>query len=68
MGAQDFPTVSVCSYDNIKDHAEIFKQIHSVDAEEIALYELIKICIKIAICTPNSNWNEEAYYSGVVEP
>ncbi len=68
LGAQDFPTVSFYSYDNIKDRAEIFKEIHSVDAEERALYELIKICIKIAICTPNSNWNEEEYYIGVVEP
>ncbi len=68
LGVRDFSEVSFYSYDSIKDYTKLIKEIHSTEAEEKAMYELIKACISTAICTPNYNWNEEEYYIGAVEP
>jgi len=31
-------------------------------------FSVITRCLAIAVCTPNKNWNNEEYQTGVIEP
>lgn len=68
LGSRSYNVASFHSYDNEKDRKRILEEIHSIETEEKAWYELMRTCVAAAICTPNRNWDDQEYQAGVVKP
>lgn len=68
----DFPEMSVCSFNSMEDMIKL-KDILSTDQKSSLLSNkekvyFLSLCLSGAVCTKNNNWNEDEYFTGVVEP
>lgn len=65
------PGIRAFSYDNASD-VQALKKLVAASGQESQGIEggiaVITRCIAAAVCTKNSNWNEQEYQKGVVEP
>ncbi len=62
------PEIKTYSYDNDEDVKAVKRKLLSGEQDIENGMEVITKCIAAAICTKNSNWDEQAYQKGVVEP
>lgn len=62
------PQIKTYSYDNDEDMQAVKRKLLSGEQDISNGMEVITKCIATAICTKNSNWDEQAYQKGVVEP
>ncbi len=62
------PQIKTYSYDNAADIQAVKRKLLSGEQDISNGMEVITKCIAAAICTKNSNWDEQAYQKGVVEP
>lgn len=62
------PQIKTYSYDNDADVKAAKIKLLSGEQDISNGMEVITKCIATAICTKNSNWDEQAYQKGVVEP
>lgn len=60
--------IKTYSYDNDEDVQAAKRKLLNGGQEISNGMEVITKCIAAAICTKNSNWDEQAYQKGVVEP
>lgn len=68
LAQKNYPNVKALSYDPETDMTEINNIFVSDGPEcEADSAEFIKKCICAAVCTKNSNWDNEKYNKGVVE-
>ncbi|MEK4044429.1 ACP S-malonyltransferase [Paenibacillus sp. FSL H8-0048] len=58
-------TASVYAFD-FKEEMERFNQTRKIDEDN--KLKLMTRCLAIAVCTKNTNWNDEEYRKGVIEP
>lgn len=69
LAKANVPGINAFSYDDERDVTkieELLKQTEKTDKD--AKLKLIIRCLAIAVCTKNSNWDNEEYYQGVVDP
>lgn len=62
------PNLKTYSFDNEPDVQALKKQVNSSEQGVSNGLEVITRCIAIAVCTKNTNWNDQEYQKGVVEP
>ncbi len=65
---KNVPQIKTYSYDNDEDMQAVKRKLLSGEQDISNGMEVITKCIAVAICTKNSNWDEQAYQKGVVEP
>lgn len=68
----DFPEMKVCSFNSIEDVIKL-KDMLSIDTNSSLLSNkekacFLSLCLSGAVCTKNNNWNDDEYFTGVVEP
>lgn len=62
------PGLKTYSYDDKSDVQALKNQLGSNEQKINNGLEIITGCIAAAVCTKNSNWDEQEYQKGVVEP
>lgn len=67
LSIKNCPEMVALSYDK-EDDIEVAKKLFEKKNQKRHLIKLLSKCLAIAVCTPNNNWNNEAYQKGVVEP
>lgn len=65
---QTLPDVKVYAYDEEGDRENIRKELDEIIQKKKQMPNLLGLCLGAAVCTRNTNWNEDAYQKGVVEP
>lgn len=65
---KNVPSLITYSYDDESDVQNLKKHISSNEKAVNNGLEIITKCIAAAICSKNSNWDEQEYQKGVVEP
>ncbi|WP_028592995.1 ACP S-malonyltransferase [Paenibacillus assamensis] len=65
---QTLSNVLVYAYDNEIDREAIKKELRLSVRSDKTVPDLVALCLGAAVSTRNTNWDEEAYQKGVVEP
>ncbi len=60
--------INAFSFDNAADIDRLKSELHKSLPHKAAKRRLMERCLAIAVCTPNSNWNNDEYSKGVIEP
>ncbi|MVO98612.1 ACP S-malonyltransferase [Paenibacillus lutrae] len=65
---QNAPDIHACSFGESKDLKAVQEVIAKQQTAEPDKLLFIIRCLAIAVCTRNTNWDNEAYTKGVIEP
>lgn len=65
---KNVPSLKTYSFDQEPDVQALKRQVNTSEQEVSSGLEVITRCIAVAVCTKNSNWNDQEYQKGVVEP
>jgi len=65
---KNVPNLKTYSFDNEADVQDLKVRVNASEEEVSTGLEVITRCIAVAVCTKNSNWDEQEYQKGVVEP
>lgn len=72
MMKRNAPGIMAFSYDREEDVKELGEKLptdrKTINIAENMPFRLIVRCLAIAVCTKNSNWDNEEYTRGVIEP